>query len=135
MNRGHVERKKLASDDDVPLEKWLVGYRNPRSKKHPGGTVFIRQFYASGFYEAYDTVLTHAENMNLEMVWFREKRYCEPFLNSDFPELESLCTYCNKKFSYSEPVPCRHEWCKAEFCSRKCLEDHLVIRHKAKDKS
>jgi hypothetical protein len=135
MNRGHVERKKLASDDDVPLEKWLVGYRNPRSKKHPGGSIFIRQFYASGFYEAYDTVLTHAETMNLEMVWFREKRYCEPFLNSDFPELESLCTYCNKKFNHSEPVPCRHEGCKAEFCSRKCLEDHLVIRHRVKDKS
>jgi len=135
MNRRLVGRKKVASDDDVPLEKWLVAYRNPTSKKYPDRSVFIRKFYAPGFYEAYDTVLTHAENMNLEVVWFREKRYCEPFLNCDFPELESLCTYCNKKFNYSEPVPCRHDACNAEFCSRECLENHLAMRHKVKDKS
>lgn len=130
MNRGIVERKEVASDDDVPAEKWLAAYRNPASKKHPDGSVFIRQFYASGFYEAYDTVLTHAENMNLDVVWFREKRSCEHFLNCDFPELESLCTYCNKKFNHIEPVPCRHESCSAEFCSRKCMEDHRAMRHK-----
>ena len=134
MSRGHVERKKVASDGDMPVEKWLVAYRNPASKKHPGGSVFIRQFFAPGFYEAYDTVLTFAEKMNLEVVWFREKRSCEPFLNCDFPELESLCTYCNNKFNHIEPVPCRDEGCKAEFCSRKCLEDHLAMRHKIKNK-
>jgi hypothetical protein len=134
MNSGHFERKKVASDDDLPAEKWLVAYRNPASKKHPGGSVFIRQFYAPGFYEAYDTVLTHSENMNLEVLWFREKRSCEAFINCDFPELESLCTYCNKKFNHLEPVPCRHEGCKAEFCSRKCMADHLAMRHKVKDK-
>jgi hypothetical protein len=135
MNRRHVERKKVASDDEVPIEKWLVAYRNPVSKKHPGGSVFIRQFYAPGFYEAYDTVLTHAENMNLEVLWFREKHSCEPFLNCGFPDLESLCTYCNKKFNHLEPVPCIHEGCKAEFCSRKCMADHLAMRHKVKGKS
>jgi hypothetical protein len=135
MNMGHIKSNKVASDDDLPVERWLVAYRNPGSKKRPGGSIFIRQFYASGFYEAYDTVLTHAENMNLEVVWFREKRSCEPLLNCVFPELESLCTYCNKKFNHIEPVPCRYEGCKAGFCSRECLEDHLCIRHKVKDKS
>ena len=128
-------KKSIASDDDIPLEKWLVCYRNPASKRHPGGSVFIRQFYAAGFYEAYDTVLTYAENMNMEVMWFREKRSCEPFLNYDIPELESLCTYCNKKFNDLEPMPCAHEGCMAEFCSRQCMESHLSLRHKVKGKS
>jgi hypothetical protein len=119
----------------VPLEKWLVSYRNPASKKHPGGSVFIRQFYAAGFYEAYDTVLTYAETMNIEVMWFREKRSCEPFLNCDVPELESLCTYCNKKFNDLEPVPCSDEGCKAEFCSRECMANHIALRHKVRDNS
>lgn len=128
-------KKSIASDDDIPLEKWLVCYRNPASKRHPGGSVFIRQFYAAGFYEAYDTVLTYAENMNMEVMWFREKRSCEPFLNYDIPELESLCTYCNKKFNDLEPMPCAHEDCMAEFCSRQCMENHLSLRHKVRRKS
>ena len=130
-----MNRKNIASDGDVPVEKWLVSYRNPASKKHPGGSVFMRQFYAAGYYEAYDTVLTYAENMNMEVMWFREKRSCESLLNRDFPELESLCTYCNKKFNDLESVPCRHEGCKAEFCSRECMADHIAMRHKFKNKS
>jgi hypothetical protein len=118
----------------MPLEKWLVCYRNPASKKHIGGSVFIRQFDAAGYYEAYDTVLTYAENMNMEVIWFREKRSCKPFLNWDIPVLESLCTYCNKKFNDFEPVPCKHEHCKSEFCSRECLANHLALRHKFRDK-
>jgi hypothetical protein len=128
-------RKNIASDDDIPLERWLVCYRNPVSKKHPGGSVFIRQFYAAGFYEAYDIVLTYAENMNMEVMWFREKRSCEPFLNFDVPKLESLCTYCNKNFNDIEPVPCSQVGCKAEFCSRGCLADHVALRHKGRDNS
>ncbi len=128
-------RKNIASDDDVPVEKWLVAYRNPESKKHLGGSVFIRQFHAAGYYEAYDTVLTYAENMNMEVMWFREKRACESLLNCDFPELESLCTYCNKKFNDLEPVPCKQEGCKAEFCSRECMADHIAMRHKVRNKS
>jgi hypothetical protein len=135
MRMEEGNRKNIASDDDVPAEKWLVAYRNPESNKHPGGSVFIRQFYAAGYYEAYDTVLTYAETMNIEVMWFREKRSCESLLNCDFPELESLCTYCNKKFNDLEPVPCRHEGCKAEFCSRECMEDHIAMRHKVRNKS
>jgi hypothetical protein len=128
-------RKNIASDDDVPIEKWLVAFRNPESKKHPGGSIFIRQFYAAGYYEAYDTVLTYAENTSTEVMWFREKRSCESLLNCDFAELESLCRYCNKKFNDLEPVPCRHEGCKAEFCSRECMADHIAMRHKVRNKS
>jgi hypothetical protein len=122
-------RKRIASHNDVPLEKWLVCYRNISSKKHPDGSAFIRQFYAAGFYEAYDTVLTYAENMNMEVIWFREKRSCGHYLNCNFPELETLCTYCNKKFNDPEPVPCKHEGCKAEFCSMDCMANHLILRH------
>lgn len=128
-------RKNIASDNDVPIEKWLVCYRNLASKKQPDGSVFIRQFYAAGFYEAYDTVLTYAENMNMDVMWFREKRSCDSFLNYDFPELETVCTYCNKKFNDLEPVPCKHESCKAEFCSRDCMANHLTLRHKVRDNS
>ncbi len=130
MIRRHGNRRYIASGEDIPLEKWIVSYRNSLSRKHPEGNVFIRQFYAAGFYEAYDTVLTYAEKMNTEMMWFREKRSCQSFLNHEFPELESLCTYCNRKFNDFEPIPCMHESCRAEFCSRKCLADHLAIRHR-----
>jgi len=106
-----------------------VAYRDPSSKKHPGGSVFMRQFYAPGYYEAYDMVLTQAEKMNLEVLWFREKRSCEPFINRDFQELELLCTYCNKKFSYAKAVPCIHQSCRAEFCSKGCMVDHCRLRH------
>lgn len=127
--------RKVASEDEPPSEKWLVAYRNPASKKSPGGFVFIRQFYAPGYYEAYDTVLTYAEKMHLEVVWFREKRSCEPFLNRDFLALESICTYCNKKFNHAEPVPCFHESCSGEFCSRECMAEHKKLRHSSRIQS
>jgi hypothetical protein len=124
------DQKGIASGDEVPAEKWLVAYRNPASKRQPRGSIFMRQFYAPGYYEAYDTVLTHAEKMNLEVIWFREKRSCEPFLNRDFPELEVICRYCNKKFNHVEPVPCSHEGCGAEFCSMACMSEHKTMQHK-----
>jgi hypothetical protein len=129
MDKKQGRIKRVASDEEITAEKWLVAYRNPHSKKHPGGSVIVRQFYAPGYYEAYDMVLTQAEKMNLEVLWFREKRSCEPFLNRDFPELEILCTYCNKKFSYAKAVPCLHDACRGEFCSRKCMLDHCMLRH------
>ena len=123
-------RTGVASGEELPAEKWLVAYRNPRSKKYPGGSVLMRQFYAPGYYEAYDRVLTHAEKMNLDVLWFREKRCCESFINVNFPELEAKCTYCNRKFS-KEALPCSNEDCSAEFCSRECMVDHKVIMHKS----
>jgi hypothetical protein len=122
-------RKSVASDDEIPAEKWLVAYRNPDSKRNPEGSVFMRQFYAPGYYEAFDMVLTYAEKMRLEVLWFREKRCCEAFLNRNFPELESKCIYCNKKFNHTEPVPCVNDGCEAEFCSKECMLDHCKLRH------
>ena len=63
---------KVSSGDEIVAEKWLVAYRNPASRKGPDGSVIIRQFYAPGYYEAYDTALGYAERMNLEVLWFRE---------------------------------------------------------------
>jgi hypothetical protein len=122
-------RRNLAADDEPVSEKWLVAFRNPASKRHPDGSVFLRQFYAPGYYEAYDTVMTHAENMSLEVLWFREKRSCEPFLNRNFPDLESICTYCNKRFNHSGPIPCAVAECAGIFCSRECLAEHSGIKH------
>ena len=121
--------KKVAADDEPAFEKWLVAFRNPASKRHPDGSVFVRQFYAPGYYEAYDTVMTHAENMRLEVLWFREKRSCEPFLNRNFPDLESICTYCNRRFNHSEPIPCAVSECAGLFCSRECLGEHSAMKH------
>ena len=121
--------KKVAAEDEQAFEKWLVAFRNPASKRHPDGSVIVRQFYAPGYYEAYDTVMTHAEKMSLEVLWFREKRSCEPFLNRNFPDLESICTFCNKRYNHSEPIPCAVAECAGQFCSRECLAGHSEMKH------
>ena len=123
------QSRRVAAEDEIALEKWLVAFRNPSSKRHPDGSVFVRQFYAPGYYEAYDTVMTHAEKTRLEILWFREKRSCEPFLNRNFPDLESICTYCNKKFNHCEPIPCAVADCAGEFCSRECIGEHSKMKH------
>jgi hypothetical protein len=124
-------RKRLADDRDLPQEKWLVGFRS-RSADEEASTsesIFIRQFYASGFYEAYDLVMGHAEKLLLDVVWFKEKRECGSMANNSFPALETLCTYCNKKFNLEEPIPCDADCCSAELCSRSCLEGHHKLKH------
>ena len=121
--------ENIASGDELAPEKWLVAFRNPASKKHPDGSAFVRQFFAPGYYEAYDVVMTHAEKMGLEVLWFREKRNCEPFLNRTFPEIESICTYCNRRFNHSEPIPCPLAECAGRFCSRECIFEHKKIKH------
>ena len=114
--------------DELPLEKWLVAYRSPSSKRGQEGAKFVRQFFAPGFYEAYDIVLSHAEKMNLEVLWFREKRNCGHYMNRNYPELEGLCTWCNRKFG-QEPVPCAHGGCELVFCSRDCMNEHSYHKH------
>ena len=121
--------KKVATGDELAFEKWLAAFRNPASKRHPDGSFFVRQFYAQGYYEAYDTVMTYAEKMSLEVLWFREKRSCEPFLNRNFPDLEAICTYCNRRFNHSEPIPCGLAECAGQFCSRECLGEHSHMKH------
>ncbi|WP_337863859.1 hypothetical protein [Nitrososphaera sp.] len=113
--------------DPLPQEKWLVAYRSPSSGKGPGGASFVRQFFAPGYYEAYDIVLTHAEKMNLEVLWFREKRNCGPYMNRNYPELETLCTWCNRKFP-GEPLPCGRDGCAGQFCSRDCMQEHAAAK-------
>ncbi|MFQ5920948.1 MAG: hypothetical protein ACE5JV_02905 [Nitrososphaerales archaeon] len=118
--------KKIASDekDLLPLEKWLASFRkNDRS--------FIRQFMAEGYYEAYDTVLTYAEKRKAEIVWFKEKRNAGHHMNRNYPELESICVYCNAVFNDREPIPCKNESCETIFCSRDCMQEHYTLRHGA----
>jgi hypothetical protein len=118
-------------DEILPYEKWLVAFQNNFSPTFLEDTVFIRQFFAPGFYEAYDIVATYAEKSQVEILWFLEKRECGiPYLNSEYPELESLCTYCNNFFNFHDPIPCPDPQCFAKFCSRNCLQAHIDFKHK-----
>jgi hypothetical protein len=111
-------------EEIIPKEKWLVSFRK-------NGKPFVRQFWAEGYYEAYDTVLTHAEQRKLEVLWLKEKRNCgSRYLSKNFPELETICVYCRAIFNETEPVPCYEENCSATFCSRTCMEEHHRLRHK-----
>ena len=64
MNENQKQRKlrekKHAVDEDevIPYEKWLVSFKKTNSLKDPQQATFVRQFYAPGFYEAYDIVAT-----------------------------------------------------------------------------
>jgi hypothetical protein len=128
--RRRTPRKSDPRRDAGPLaEKWLVSFRNPSSGKGPDGSTFLRQFYAPGYYEAYDKVITHAEKTGLQVMWFREKRRCGPFVNRTLPELESICTYCNKRFNHDNPIPCTADKCAGEFCSRQCMDEHARLKH------
>jgi hypothetical protein len=117
---------RIANNDEeiLPAEKWLVSFRK-------NGRQFIRQFRAEGYYEAYDTVLTHAEKRKLEILWFKEKRNCgSRYMNKNYPELEAICVYCRAIFNETEPVPCYDENCNATFCSKTCMDEHYKFRHK-----
>ena len=123
-----VNPRKEAGAEDLPNEKWLVAFRDKRGTEATKN-IFIRQFFAPGFYEAYDIIFSHAERLKLEVVWFKEKRACGSLAAGNFQTLETACTYCNKKFNYQEAIPCIAESCSAEFCSRSCLDDHRKLRH------
>jgi hypothetical protein len=126
------EKKPIASEDEILLsEKWLVAFQNPNSKKNTKSSISVRQFYAPGFYEAYDIVATYAEKLRVTILWFKEKRNCGyNYINNNYPQLESFCTYCNNKFNHIEPIPCIKEDCLAGFCSSECMLDHYKMRHK-----
>jgi hypothetical protein len=118
-------------DDILPSEKWLVAFEKNLNSGFSSGPVFFRQFYAPGFYEAYDIVATYSEKLQVKILWFQEKRNCGlPFTGGNYPDLESLCTYCNNFFNYRDPIPCPDAHCTAELCSRQCLQDHATLRHK-----
>ncbi len=119
-----MSNKAIKNDEDMILtEKWIVSFRRK-------GKSFIRQFRAEGYYEAYDAVLTHAEKHKLDVLWFKEKRNCDSrYMNYNYSELETICTYCGAIFNETEPLPCYDENCNAQFCSKSCLEKHCELRH------
>lgn len=119
-----VEEKNI-----IPYEKWIVSFSD--SKKDNIKT-YHREFFAQGFYEAYDIVMTYAEKQNLDIRWFKEKRNCRTLSNYRITKLESFCTYCNKRFNHVDPIPCKHLNCYSIFCSRECMSDHLTLLHRSK---
>jgi hypothetical protein len=123
------EKQPVENEDEILLdEKWLVAFQ---STKIASGKVILRQFWAPGFYEAYDTVMTYAEKLGLNILWFKEKRRCGyPYVNFNYSQLESFCTYCNRRCSSTDLVPCTSEKCEAQFCSKECYLDHFKIRHR-----
>jgi hypothetical protein len=126
------EKKNAVNEDEIiPYEKWLVSFKKTNSMKDPHQATFVRQFYAPGFYEAYDIVATYAEKSNVDILWFKQKQSCMGnYINNNYPALESFCTYCNRKFNHIDPIPCIEDSCYAEFCSKECTIDHCKMKHK-----
>jgi len=130
-------KKKIKKKSDnkfekeiIPSEKWLVSFKNNNNRSSVNPRVLIRQFYAQGYYEAYDIIRTYAEKLALEIIWFKEKRNCSYyFISKKFPQLESICVYCNRIFNEMEPIPCLQENCKHIFCSMNCLDNHIRLIH------
>ena len=123
---------KKVEKEIIPSEKWLVSFKNHNNNKNKNMTpkIIIRQFYAQGYFEAYDIVRTISEKLDLEVIWFKEKRNCSSLLiNKTFPILESICVYCNRLFNGNEPIPCIHEKCIHIFCSLDCRNDHYRLKH------
>jgi len=115
----------------IPSEKWLVSFKNYNNNKSTTPQILIRQFYAQGYFEAYDIVRTFSEKLSLEIIWFKEKRNCSSlFINKTFPVLESICVYCNRKFNSNEPIPCKFEECIHIFCCISCMNNHYRLKHR-----
>jgi len=77
-------------------EKWIVAFIQPNTLRK----IYYRQFYAMGFYEAYDRVMTFMEKTNYQILWYKEKRNCGIyFTKKEIPFLEFVCTFCNNKFN------------------------------------
>ena len=124
--KENTSTKKLEKDI-IPSEKWLVSFKNHNNNKTK---TIIRQFYAQGYFEAYDIVRTISEKLDLEIIWFKEKRNCSDlFINKTFPILESICVYCNRIFNGNEPIPCIQEKCIHIFCSLGCRNNHYRLKH------
>ena len=113
----------------IPSEKWLVSFKKHNRNNLPP-KIIIRQFYAQGYFEAYDIVRTFSEKLDLEIIWFKEKRKAsDNFLNKTFSILESVCVYCNGIFNTNEPIPCLQQDCIHLFCSKKCMNNHFKLKH------
>jgi len=127
-NRIKRNMENNGDPNEEPLivsEKWVVALLRS-SGNHK---VILKEFYAQGYYEAYDIVMTHTERTNTEILWFKEKRNIGyPECNVNFPQLELFCTYCNILCPNTDLIPCVKENCDSHFCSKKCLENHLYLR-------
>jgi hypothetical protein len=110
-------------------EKWIVAFIRPNTLRK----IYYRQFYAMGFYEAYDRVMTFMEKTNYQILWYKEKRNCGLyFTKKEIPFLEFVCTFCNNKFNNIEPIKCNFEnknTCTSEFCSFNCRQEHFYYVH------
>jgi hypothetical protein len=110
-------------------EKWIISFIKLDDLKKP----CYRQFFAAGFYEAFDRVMTFTEKTNYKVLWYKEKRKCGMYFTSkEIPYLEFVCTFCNNKFNNVEPVKCNFESknpCKSEFCSLHCRQEHFYYMH------
>lgn len=126
-----ITSTKKLEKEIIPSEKWLVSFKshNNNNKSTTPQTI-IRQFYSQGYFEAYDIVRTFSEKLDLEIIWFKEKRNCSSlFINKTFPILESICVYCNRIFNGNEPIPCIQEECIHIFCSLNCRNNHYRLKH------
>ena len=113
-----------------PLEeRWIVSF----IKSDDFNKIYYRQFYAAGFYEAYDRVMTFMEKTNYKILWYKEKRKCDLyFKKKEILLLEYICTFCNRKYNNVEPIKCNfasNVICTSEFCSFNCRQEHLYYVH------
>lgn len=126
-NEGGLDSQPLA-------EYWVLAFIKTKGRRH----FSYRQFLAKGYYEAFDIVMTYTEKTSNEILWFKEKRNCGgEFQGKVVPNLENICTFCNKEFDNYEPIKCNFETttnfvCKSEFCSLKCREEHSYFKHISK---
>jgi hypothetical protein len=117
-------------ESQTPVEeKWIVAFIQPNTLNK----IYYRQFYAPGFYEAYDRVMTFMEKTNHKILWYKEKRKCGLYFSKKvIPYLEFICTFCNNKFNNIEPIKCNFESnniCTSEFCSLNCKQEHFYYVH------
>ncbi len=125
------EEEEEVGELDTPIEeKWIVAYIQ---KSDTLKNINYRQFYAAGFYEAYDRVMTFIEKTGYKILWYKEKRKCGLyFTRKEVPSLEFVCTFCNNKFNDTEPIKCGFEnknICISEFCSLNCKQEHFYYVH------
>jgi hypothetical protein len=121
---------KRESDSDPTMEYWVIAF----FKSHSKNKTYYRQFMAAGFYEAFDIAMSYSEKTSYQILWYKEKRKCDPtFTALGIPLLESFCTFCNKEFNDIEPIKCNYEKndssCKSEFCSIECMQEHFYFKH------
>ena len=120
----------LSDDHDmVPMEKWLVAFRNTSSRRLTG-SIHIREFQCGGYYDALDRVQGYAEKTDNEVLWFKEKRSCDESLAYSIQlPLGCFCTYCNFEHNTEDSIPCQELHCNSILCSRKCFEYHVQLKH------